>query len=123
MSRSAPRAPPRRGAARASIIHPTMLHCLRGCRGFFTSIWSRGEGFGERRAVRDLQSGSKYTTGAAGALDLQRVAKLIQQEDAKVIVMAGAGISVSAGIPDFRTPGTGLYDNLQEYGLPFAEAM
>ena len=28
-----------------------------------------------------------------------------------------AGISVSAGIPDFRTPGTGLYDNLQKYNL------
>ena len=35
-----------------------------------------------------------------------------------VVVMCGAGISVSAGIPDFRTPGTGLYDNLQKYSLP-----
>jgi NAD-dependent SIR2 family protein deacetylase len=31
--------------------------------------------------------------------------------------------SVSAGIPDFRTPKTGLYDNLQKYNLPYAEAV
>jgi hypothetical protein len=31
--------------------------------------------------------------------------------------------SVSAGIPDFRTPGTGLYDNLQKYDLPYPEAV
>ena len=37
--------------------------------------------------------------------------------------MAGAGISVSAGIPDFRTPGTGLYDNLQKYDLPHPQAI
>ena len=32
--------------------------------------------------------------------------------------MSGAGISVAAGIPDFRSEGTGLYHNLQKYGLP-----
>lgn len=29
----------------------------------------------------------------------------------------------AAGIPDFRTPGTGLYDNLQSYNLPYPSAI
>ena len=41
----------------------------------------------------------------------------------KIIVMTGAGVSVAAGIPDFRTPGTGLYSNLQKYNLPSPEAI
>ncbi|ELT89708.1 hypothetical protein CAPTEDRAFT_18508 [Capitella teleta] len=41
----------------------------------------------------------------------------------KVVVMAGAGISTPSGIPDFRSPGTGLYDNLQKYDLPYPEAI
>eukprot|EP00439_Symbiodinium_sp_Y106_P042834 s3619_g5.t1 len=40
-----------------------------------------------------------------------------------VLVAAGAGISVATGIPDFRTPGTGLYDNLEKYQLPTPESV
>ena len=40
-----------------------------------------------------------------------------------IVVMTGAGISVSAGIPDFRSPQTGLYANLQKYNLPTPEAI
>ncbi|GAB1219914.1 hypothetical protein ENUP19_0388G0010 [Entamoeba nuttalli] len=45
------------------------------------------------------------------------------RKPSNVVVMAGAGISTSAGIPDFRTPGTGLYDNLEKYNLPFPTAV
>jgi NAD-dependent SIR2 family protein deacetylase len=37
--------------------------------------------------------------------------------------MTGAGTSTAAGIPDFRSPKTGLYSNLQKYELPYAEAI
>ena len=40
-----------------------------------------------------------------------------------IICMCGAGVSCSAGIPDFRTPGTGLYSRLEEYNLPHPQAI
>jgi len=55
---------------------------------------------------------------------LEGVAEAIRTGICKnIIVLSGAGISVAAGIPDFRTPGTGLYDNLEKYKLPYPEAI
>jgi hypothetical protein len=57
------------------------------------------------------------------SFDLAGIAAHIAAGAENIIIMAGAGISVSAGIPDFRSPGTGLYDNLQKYNLPEPEAI
>jgi NAD-dependent deacetylase len=40
-----------------------------------------------------------------------RLAELIEQAET-VVALTGAGISVPSGIPDFRTPGTGLWANV-----------
>eukprot|EP00930_Biecheleria_cincta_P057428 TRINITY_DN43367_c0_g1_i1.p1 TRINITY_DN43367_c0_g1~~TRINITY_DN43367_c0_g1_i1.p1 ORF type:complete len:421 (-),score=53.99 TRINITY_DN43367_c0_g1_i1:153-1286(-) len=52
------------------------------------------------------------------SFNLEGIARYIDAHRCRnVVVMSGAGISTSAGIPDFRSPGTGLYDNLQRYKL------
>uniref|UniRef100_A0A3P8SB32 Si:dkey-103i16.6 n=1 Tax=Amphiprion percula TaxID=161767 RepID=A0A3P8SB32_AMPPE len=55
---------------------------------------------------------------------LASVARLVKLGRCKnVVVVAGAGISTASGIPDFRTPGTGLYANLEKYNIPYPEAI
>mmetsp|Transcript_28822 Transcript_28822/g.59012 ORF Transcript_28822/g.59012 Transcript_28822/m.59012 type:complete len:521 (-) Transcript_28822:138-1700(-) len=74
-------------------------------------------GLGDLGKEEDKDEGGRDPT-------LQTVASWIGNGTVqKVLVLSGAGVSCSAGIPDFRTPGTGLYDNLQKYNLPFPEAI
>lgn len=41
----------------------------------------------------------------------------------KATFFLGAGVSTSCGIPDFRSPKTGLYANLKRLNLPYPEAV
>lgn len=78
---------------------------------FLRNLFSRTLGLGPGEKVLD-------------ELTLEGVARYIQSDMCKnIICMVGAGISTSAGIPDFRSPGMGLYANLQKYNLPYPEAI
>jgi len=58
------------------------------------------------------------------SFDIEGIARYIAEKGCqRIVIMCGAGISTSAGIPDFRTPGTGLYDNLKKYDLPRPESI
>jgi NAD-dependent SIR2 family protein deacetylase len=74
-----------------------------------------------------LFSSSSSNSGEQEATTLLSVEvladKLANAEFSSIIALVGAGASCSAGIPDFRTPGTGLYDKLGKYDLPVPEAI
>ncbi|KAK2465425.1 hypothetical protein APHAL10511_002779 [Amanita phalloides] len=56
--------------------------------------------------------------------DIASLAKYIKSDKChNIVFMLGAGVSTAAGIPDFRSPKTGLYANLAHLGLPNPEAV
>jgi NAD-dependent deacetylase len=51
----------------------------------------------------------------------EQVADLLRQAD-RAVVLTGAGISVPSGIPDFRTPGTGLWEKVDPMEVAHIDA-
>src|SRR5256885_14804002 len=59
----------------------------------------------------------------AGSLDtrVERLAGLLR-EAGSVVALTGAGISVPSGIPDFRSPGTGLWEKVDPMEVAHIDA-
>ena len=53
--------------------------------------------------------------------DAVRLAELIREADSAV-VLTGAGVSVPSGIPDFRTPGTGIWEKVNPMEVAHIDA-
>lgn len=58
---------------------------------------------------------------AASTTEVTRLAELIGDADS-VVALTGAGISVPSGIPDFRTPGIGLWENVDPMEVAHIDA-
>ena len=52
---------------------------------------------------------------------VQELARLVRRAGS-VVALTGAGISVPSGIPDFRTPGTGLWENVDPMEVAHIDA-
>ncbi|CAG4984650.1 unnamed protein product [Colias eurytheme] len=95
------------------------------------------EGIGSRIRDLDVDTIRRYLAEKLGfyeptepseivldELTLDGIVKWMKNERCQnVITLSGAGISTSAGIPDFRSPETGIYHNLQKYNLPEPQAI
>jgi NAD-dependent SIR2 family protein deacetylase len=74
-------------------------------------------GNGAFKAPEDIPSTDRSKVFDGKTPTLAEVARLISTGAAKnIVVLCGAGISVSAGIPDFRSVDTGIYATLAKEG-------
>jgi len=60
-------------------------------------------------------------TPASTASGVETLARLVR-ESGCTVALTGAGISVPSGIPDFRTPGTGIWENVDPMEVAHIDA-
>jgi NAD-dependent deacetylase len=60
-------------------------------------------------------------TPAVGTDKAVRLAELIRDAE-RAVVLTGAGVSVPSGIPDFRTPGTGIWEKVNPMEVAHIDA-
>ena len=77
----------------------------RRARRVPAGVLVRGRARGHRRVHREAKA------GVQGPVSAERLAELIVSSG-PVVALTGAGISVPSGIPDFRTPGKGIWENV-----------
>ncbi|XP_047371517.1 NAD-dependent protein deacetylase sirtuin-2 isoform X1 [Vespa velutina] len=78
----------------------------------------------QKLKLYDSDTEQESCSGVLKELTIDGIIDYIKQNPkCKIITMAGAGISTSAGIPDFRSPSSGLYHNLEKYNLPHPQAV
>jgi NAD-dependent deacetylase len=73
------------------------------------------------RAGNGASSGGSAVPEAATGSAAERVAALLRESE-RAVVLTGAGISVPSGIPDFRSPGTGLWENVDPMEVAHIDA-
>ncbi|KAK4687647.1 hypothetical protein P7C73_g2472, partial [Tremellales sp. Uapishka_1] len=109
--------PPRENGSKAGSTASTSPPPSHSHSRYTSSDSGSGSGFSFASANSPRASGPSPEA-------LKTTAQLIQSGKVKnIVILTGAGISTSAGIPDFRSPKTGLYANLQKLKLPFPEAV
>ena len=67
-----------------------------------------------------MSESTKSVKGRGSSAQVE-LAELIR-EAGSVVALTGAGISVPSGIPDFRSPGTGIWENVDPFEVATIDA-